>query len=84
MLLRFQLRHPEHEAEHVELVAARQTGEIRHGLGNEGSSLVRPALFGWLKGFRTPAPALMRARPPAVCLGQKEYPISRIMDKYPL
>ena len=71
MLLRFQLRHPEHEAEHVELVAARQTGEIRHGLGNEGGGLVRAAVLQWVFGSRTPAPALLCARPPAARFGQK-------------
>ena len=41
MFLGFQLRHPEQEAEHVELVASRQPGQLDNGLRNEGCRLVR-------------------------------------------
>ena len=44
MLLGFQLRHPEQEAEHVELVTPRQPGQVRGGLCNKGRSLIPAAL----------------------------------------
>ena len=44
MFLRFELRHPEQEVEHVELVASRQPGQLGSGLRYEGRGLVPPAL----------------------------------------
>ena len=67
MFLGFELRHPEQEAEHVELVASRQPGQLGNGLGNDGRGLVRASLACW---FIAPPPALMRARPPATAFGQ--------------
>ncbi len=44
MLDGFQLRHPEQEAEHVELMAPRQPGKVGGGLSDEGCGLIRAAL----------------------------------------
>ena len=55
MFLGFQLRHPEQEAKHVELVASRQPG---NGLRNQGSGLIRPALARWFIDSRNAAPRL--------------------------
>ena len=71
MLLGFEQRHPEQEGEHVELVTSRQPGQLGNGLRNEGRRLVRSALARWFIVFRTPPPALMRARPPTRALDQK-------------
>jgi len=70
MLLGFELRHPKQEAEHVELVASRQPGQLGNGLGNDGRGLVRASLACW---FIAPPPALMRARPPATAFGQTSH-----------
>ena len=70
MFLGFQLRHPEQEAKHVELVASRQPGQLGNGLRNEGCRLVRSALACWFIVSRTPPPALVRVRPPAPALDQ--------------
>ena len=45
VFLRFQPRHPEQMAQHVELVAPRQLGEISGCFGDEGRGLVRSALL---------------------------------------
>src|SRR5260370_5780019 len=47
MFLGFELRHPEQEAEHVELVASRQPGQLGNGLRNDGRGLVRASLACW-------------------------------------
>jgi hypothetical protein len=74
MLLRFQLRHPEQEAEHVQPVATRESGKLGEGFGNEGRSLVRPTLAARFIALRPPLPARGCARPPASCAGQKIAP----------
>jgi hypothetical protein len=71
MFFRFQLRHGEQEAEHGEPVAPRQPCEVGGGLRDQGRGLIRSALLRWIIGSRTPIPALICARPPAPCLGQK-------------
>src|SRR5665647_3283900 len=71
MFLGFQLRHPEQEAKHVELVASRQPGQLGNGLRNQGRGLIRPALARRFIASRTPPPALMRTRPPTPTLDQK-------------
>src|SRR6202011_4224730 len=71
MLLGLQLRHPEQEAEHVQLVATRQSGMVGDGFGDKGHSLVRPALPAWFIALRTPLPARGCARPPTSCAGQE-------------
>jgi hypothetical protein len=71
MFPRVHLHHVEQEAEHVEPVAARQSGQFGRCLRNESRSLVRPALAWRLIGSRMPTPARGFARPPAPCFGQK-------------
>jgi hypothetical protein len=71
VFLRFQLRHPEQMAEHVELVAPRQPGKVSSSLCDKGRGLIRPALLAWFIGSRT---LVLRRRyplPPSPCLGQK-------------
>ena len=42
MFLGFELRHPEQEAKHVELVASRQPGQLGNGLRNDGRASSGP------------------------------------------
>jgi hypothetical protein len=83
MLLRFQLRHSEQEAEHVELVPPRQLGQVGGGLCNKDCSLFRATLTVYFIGSRTPRLAPNCARPPAPCFGQKFIPMPRIIEEYP-
>lgn len=45
VFLRLQSRHPEQEAEHVELVASRQPDQVGGGPRNEGCGLIGPAVL---------------------------------------
>src|ERR1700730_16885945 len=76
MLLRLQLRHPEQEAEQLQLVATRQSGQARHAFPNEGRGLVRPTLPAWLFALRSPLPARGGAHLPASCAGEELNPMS--------
>jgi hypothetical protein len=78
MFFRFQLRHPQEMAEHLEPMPLRQPGQIGGGFRDEGRGLVRPTIAARLIGPRRLVFASGCAAPPvAFFLGQKLHPTLR-------